>query len=289
MLKGQRADEWILSRLGRTIADVTAQLDDFKYNEPLNAIYRFFWNDLCDWYLEWAKPRMQDDEQKGVAQNVMAFALDQTLRLLHPFIPFITEGIFQNLNSVAPTRKLEGLTDAPSSDALIAAQWPEAVEAFIDETAEQQISVVQNVIRAIRDIRNKYNITPSKKLKASAAAPATTAEVLATNASLIEYLGGIEQFATGADIEKAKDAAAAIVDDIELYVHGVIDADAERKRLEKQKQQIENGIKPLQGKLANENFVTRAKPEVVEQSRRRFKELTEQLEAVDKLLAELGD
>jgi len=302
-------DRWILSRLTKTIIEVSEDLEQFKYNEPLNAIYKFFWNDLCDWYLEWVKPRIQDaggtafqavddaeiDDRAGehgqdaraTAQNVLAFALDQTLRLLHPFIPFITEGIFQNLNSIAPVRKLNRLADAPAAEAIIVAQWPEAAGSLIDEQAERQISAVQNCIRAIREIRNKYNIAPTRKLNASAKAPQTAADILNQNADLIGNLAGLEQFSAATDMEKATGSAAAIIEDVEIYVHGVIDPQAERKRLEKKKQQLENGIKPLQAKLGNENFVTRAKPEVVEQARRRLKELTGQLEAVDKHLAEL--
>ncbi len=282
-------DRWILSRLTRTVREVTSGLEEFRYNEPLNAIYRFFWNDLCDWYLEWAKPRMQDAGQKGTAQNVLAFVLDQTLRLLHPFIPFITEGIFQKLNEIAPQRVLAGLTDAPASDALMGGAWPSASDALIDETAERQISAVQNVVRAIRDIRGQYNVPPSRALNASAGAPEATAAVLATNADLVRTLCGIEQLTVGTDIEKTTDAAAAIVEDIQLYVHGVVDRDAERQRLDKQKQQLENGIGPLRAKLSNDNFVTRAKPEVVEQSRQRLAELTEQLEAVEAHLKQLNE
>ncbi|RKY10288.1 MAG: valine--tRNA ligase [Planctomycetota bacterium] len=280
-------DKWILSRLTRTIIAVSEDLEQFKYNEPLNAIYRFFWNDLCDWYLEWVKPRIQDEEQKPIAQNVLAFALDQTLRLLHPFIPFITEGIFQNLNSIAPVRKLNALADAPAAEAIIIAQWPQAVRSLIDEQTERQISAVQNCIRAIREIRNKYNIAPTRKLNASAKAPQAAADILNQNADLIGNLAGVEQFSAATDMDKAADSAAAIIEDVQIYVHGVIDPQAERKRLEKKKQQLENGIKPLLAKLGNENFVTRAKPQVVEQAGRRLKELTEQLEAVDKHLAEL--
>jgi valyl-tRNA synthetase len=105
-------DRWILSRLAKTAADVTQQLNEYQYSEPLTRLYRFFWNDFCDWYLEWAKPRMQDEQQKAIAQNVLAFVLDQILRLLHPFVPFITEGIFQKLNDIAPHRRLKGLAEA---------------------------------------------------------------------------------------------------------------------------------------------------------------------------------
>ncbi|MGD9110353.1 MAG: valine--tRNA ligase, partial [Phycisphaerales bacterium] len=105
------ADKWILSRLATVIAETTDCLDKFKFSEPINGLYKFFWNDFCDWYLEWAKPRIQDEQQKSIAQNVLAFVLDQILRLLHPFIPFITEGIFQKLNELAPQRKLKDLIE----------------------------------------------------------------------------------------------------------------------------------------------------------------------------------
>ena len=102
-------DRWILSRLATTRDEVTESLDAFKFSEPLGQLYHFFWNDLCDWYLEWVKSRMRDDQSKAVAQNVLAFVLDSTLRLLHPFIPFITEGIYQKLNEMAPVRGAQGI------------------------------------------------------------------------------------------------------------------------------------------------------------------------------------
>ena len=98
--------------MAKTIAETSKSLDDYKFSEPIAQLYKFFWNDFCDWYLEWIKPRMQDREQRPIAQNVLAFVLDQILRLLHPFVPFITEGIFQKLNEVAPVRKLEGLAQS---------------------------------------------------------------------------------------------------------------------------------------------------------------------------------
>ena len=126
-------DKWILSRLARTIAEVTDGLDEFKYNEPLNALYKFFWNDFCDWYLEWAKPRMSDAAQKPIAQNVLAFVLDQVLRLLHPFVPFITEGIFQKLNEIAPKRGLKGIAELTAQRHLVMADWPKRIDSLMDE------------------------------------------------------------------------------------------------------------------------------------------------------------
>ena len=280
-------DKWILSCLARTIDDVTAQLDEFKYSEPLAQLYRFFWNDFCNWYLEWLKPRIQDEFQKPIAQNVLAFVLDQILRLLHPFVPFITEGIFQKLNEVAPVRKLNGLAEAKSSEALAVAQWPVRLNSLIDEDTEKQIYVIQSPIRAIRDIKNKYNIAAATMPAASANVPMELASILNENSTLLCQLAGIKSFTAGADIKKPSNAAIAIVDDMQIYVHDVVDTEAERKRLEKQKAKIEKAKKAVEAKLGNENFVAKAKPQVVKQARDKLAELTEQLKTVEKHLLEL--
>jgi valyl-tRNA synthetase len=281
-------DKWILSRLARTIAEVTKAIDEFKYNEPLNAIYKFFWNDFCDWYLEWAKPRMSDASQKPIAQNVLAFILDQTLRLLHPFVPFITEGIFQKLNEIAPARGLKGIAELKNAKALVTADWPQRIDAFINESAEKEIELVQDAVRTIRDIRNNRGIPPKEQLTVSAKAQAAPAEILNRNDGLIEQLAGAKVFNAGVSTAKPKNAAAAVMpDSTEVYVHDVIDVVAERKRFEKQKEQVVAALKGVEAKLANENFITRAKPEVVAQTKNKLAELAEQLKAIEKHLAEL--
>jgi valyl-tRNA synthetase len=281
-------DKWILSRLATTRDEVTAALEGFKFSEPLSQLYRFFWNDLCDWYLEWAKSRVRDDASKGIAQNVLAFVLDQTLRLLHPFIPFITEGIYQKLNELAPDRRLAGIATAERTAALTIATWPGSMASLKDAEVERQIQVVQDVVRAIRDIRSQYNIAPSGKLKASAAAPQALANVLDTGRDLVCQLAGLEAFQAAEGLAKPNNAATAIVEDTHVYVHDVIDPAAERARLAKQKQDIEQAKKGVESKLANENFVTRAKPEVVAQAREKLQQLQEQSQAVERHLAELG-
>jgi len=280
-------DRWILSRLAQTVAETTKSLDEFKYSEPLSGLYRFFWNDFCDWYLEWAKFRMRDEQQKPITQNVLAFVLDQTLRLLHPFIPFITEGIFQKLNEVAPVRRLGGLAEAERSDALVAAQWPNTLDSLADTDAEEKISTIQGPIRRAREIKNEYNIQTIKTI--SAIAQVDVAQTLNDNAELICYMAGAKEFKAGADIEKPKNAATAIVDDIQIYVHEVIDLDAEKQRLEKQKAKIEKATTAVEAKLGNENFVSKAKPDVVARAREKLVELSEQLKAVEKHLLELND
>ncbi len=281
-------DRWILSRLANTISEVTESLDNFKYSEPLSSIYRFFWNDFCDWYLEWAKPRMQDEQKKPIAQNVLAFVLDQTLRLLHPFVPFITEGIFQKLNEIAPIRQLQGLTEAKNSDALVIAQWPKRIDSLQEPDVEKQIENVQAVTRTIREIRNNRNIPPKERLVVSVKSQQETTDILIQNSELISQLAGLKEFKAGVDTIKPANASVAITETTEVYVHNAIDPEAERAKLEKQKEQIEKGRKAVEAKLGNENFITKAKPEVVAQARDRLAELTEQLKTVNKHLSELA-
>jgi valyl-tRNA synthetase len=282
-------DKWILSRLARTITEVTDGLNAFKYNEPLNAIYKFFWNDFCDWYLEWAKPRMYDATQKPIAQNVLAFALDQTLRLLHPFVPFITEGIFQKLNEIAPSRGLKGIAELNSAKALVIADWPKRIDCLINEQVEKQIDNIQTIVRCVRDIRSQYNIPPSSKLVASVNAPKDISNILSADAGLLCQLANLKEFTASDSAGKPKNAAAAIAGSMQIYVHDAVDVEAERKRLTKQKEQIEGVKKGVEGKLSNENFVSRAKPEVVAQTKEKLAEYTEQLRAIEKHLAELND
>jgi valyl-tRNA synthetase len=290
MKKMDITDRWILSRLAKTVSEVTDSLNKFKYSEPLAGLYRFFWNDLCDWYLEWAKPRMQDKKKKKIAQNVLAFVLDQTLRLLHPFIPFITEGIFQKLNEIAPAQGLKGIIESNKTESLVISKWPEGLEPLTDEDAEKQIDLVQSAIRTIRDIKSQRNIPPSQRPVVSAKSQQQTVEILNANDDLIRQLAGVKEFKAGTDLSKPTNAAISIMEDAtEVYVHDAVDAQAERVKLDKQKQQIEQAKKAVEAKLANQNFVTKARPEVVDRARNRLTELSEQLKTVEKHLSELDN
>ncbi|MDD5326374.1 MAG: valine--tRNA ligase [Phycisphaerae bacterium] len=280
-------DKWILSRLAQTAGDVTAQLDDFKYSEPLALLYKFFWNDFCDWYLEWIKPRMQDEQQKPIAQSVLAFVLDQVLRLLHPFMPFITEGIFQKLNEIAPVRGLEGLAEAKQAEALVVAEWPGQLNSLVNKDIERQIEIIQSPVRAFRDMKNKYNIANNKMVSASASVSADVLAVLKTNAELICNMAGLKGFEPGIDVAKPAKAAVAVVEGLSFYMHDVIDPEAERAKLQKQKDEIEKAKRSAEARLNNENFIAKAKPEVVSQARDKLAELTEQLKQLEKHLSEL--
>jgi valyl-tRNA synthetase len=282
-------DRRILSRLANTITQTTEALEKYQFSEPLSALYKFFWNDFCDWYLEGIKPRMRDEQQRPIAQNVLAFVLDQTLRLLHPFAPFVTEGIFQKLREIAPVRKLKGITEAVSSYALVIAEWPKNLNFLIDEKVEEQkSSLSQPIVRGIRDYRKKSNIPDSIVLPTSVQTTVEYSNWIKEDSEWISYLANIKISEVGPNIKKQeKDAVIVIGDSTEAYIHNARDPQAERERLEKQKNEADNAKKSLEAKLANENFVARAKPEVVKQTKEKLSELAKQLETIEKHLRQL--
>jgi valyl-tRNA synthetase len=283
----QLEDRWILSRLAQTIETVTGQLEEFKFSEPINSLYRFFWNELCDWYLELVKPRMREEGQKPTAQRVLAFVMDGCLRLFHPFLPFITEGIYQQLQAICPERDLDGTAELGGSADLVSARWPQAMPEVIDRSVEEQMDLVQNTIRLIRDIRTRYQVPPRNALKVSVKAGGEISEKLLGQQHLICHLANLSSFQAGTECRKPEHAATAVSEEMEIYVEGVIDVEAETERLVKQKEELSAALAGCEAKLNNENFVTRAKPEVVQRERDRLEQIKEQLATIQKNLDDL--
>ena len=174
-------------------------------------------------------------------------------------------------------------------EALVVADWPVFYKDWIDIDTEKQINAVQDVIRTIRDLRSKYNKKPSEKLTVSVNGPAAVTKILSDNSELICQLAGLDRFECGEGIVKPDKAAAAIVDQMQIFLHNAIDVEAERLRLKKQKEQIEKGVIGFEAKLSNENFITRAKEEVVQQTKDKLAEMKDQISNIEKLLLELED
>jgi valyl-tRNA synthetase len=274
-------DRWILSRLARAIGEVEAFLEAYNPSAAIGAAREFFWSELCDWYLEFIKPRMQDAQAAPVARQVLATAMDQILRLLHPFVPFITEAAWAKLNELAPQRGIREPLPMPESGLCIHAPWPGAHESWRDETLDDRFDFVRDVVRAIRDVRNKYNVPPSKRLDARIRAAGAAADTLKPCEHLIRHMAGLDSLELAAQVERPGDAASAVVRDVDVYVCGVVDVEQEKGRLTKQRNQLAGQIAGTQKKLANENFINKAKPEVVDRERQRLTDLKNQLEALD--------
>jgi len=280
-------DRWILSRLATVTGQVTEALEGFHYAEAARTLYAFTWDDFCDYYVEIAKDRLQDEAKRTTAQRVITHVLDVLLRLLHPMIPFITEEIWQRLGEAAPER---GIDDPePAVDDLIVAPWPEVDSARQDASIEERFATYQTTLGAIRIIRSQQNIPPRKDISFSVRCDDETKKVLESTASYYATTANATLTAAGPDVQPPETHAQVSLPlgDVIVNLAGLIDKEKERARLDKDRQNLIGYIAGKEKKLANANFVDRAPAEVVEKERESLVQLREQLEAVEKSLAAL--
>ena len=282
-------DRWILSRLSRATAEVQAQLDAYNPAAAIAAAREFFWSELCDWYVEMIKPRLREVREADTARQVLAFAMDQVLRLLHPFVPFLTEFLWQRLNEQAPQRGIDQALPTPRL--LARAPWPHAQEDWQEVQLEHELDVLREAIRAIRDIRSQYTVAPKQTLMVRIKVDATdaaAARILNAGSTHLRYLAGVESLQIGPDVERTTDAATAVLGEVEIYVLGVVDVDKERTRLTGQIKKLTGTLEGTRKKLANEKFVSRAKPEIVAKERARLADMESQLATLNTNLSALG-
>jgi valyl-tRNA synthetase len=279
-------DRWILSRLSATIAEVQRQLTNYNPSAALSTARDFFWSELCDWYLEFIKPRLRDAAQAPLVRQVLAVAIDQVLRLLHPFVPYITEALWEPLCAQAPVRGIE--TPLSASELLIHASWPMSNPAWRDAALEARMTFVQEVIRGIRDLRSKYTISPHLKVQVRIRAAAETAATLRAWTDLLVTMAGLESVAIAPDVQRSPDAATVVVGPVEVSIPGIIDVDKEKARLTKQREQLLSRVEGSRRKLANADFLHKASTEVVQKERERLAENEAQIETVEATLAALG-
>jgi valyl-tRNA synthetase len=280
------ADRWILSRLTHLIDDVTRLIADFQLGEAGRQMYDFFWSDYCDWYVEIAKVQMQGDETlRHSTSGILRAVLDQSLRLLHPYMPFVTEEVWQHLYRIC-----EPDTEQWPASALIVASWPQAQLSLIDEEAEQSFGLLQEIIVRIRDARNQMNVEPARRVPVILVAGGQTS-LLEKQAPLIEFLARTEKPQLYTELEqKPEQAVSQLAGNVEIYLPlaGLLDIGKELARLDKEIAQAQQEIIRLQGKLANEAFVAKAKPEVVEKEREKLAVLEERIGKLKERRAELG-
>jgi valyl-tRNA synthetase len=269
------ADRWILSRLTGTIAVVRKALDRYRFNDAASGIYQFVWHELCDWYLEIAKRNLYQSEDpiaRAVTQRTLVDALEVTLRLLHPFMPFISEEIWQRL----PHQR----------ESIMVAPFPRPGRKWRDAEAEAEMQRVIDIVSAVRTIRSESRISPAAELRVIVKPSAVDADALEAAAPLI---GALSRSAVTVDplAQRPPQSAHAVAGDAEVFVplEGVVDLAAERNRLQKEIERAERDIAFLDGKLARPEFVERAPAEVVERERTR---LAEQRRVREKLSASLA-
>ena len=278
--KLEREDKWVLSKLNRLVKEVTENLDSFEIGVASAKVYDFIWDTYCDWYIELTKTRLNgtDEDAKLTAQNVLCYVLVTLLKLLHPFMPFITEEIYQALP------KCDG-----AEDILMTAQWPEYTEALSFPAEESAMEAVMDLIRAIRARRAGMNVPPSKK-----------AELMIVTDQAEPYQQGlhfIQRLAYASNVTFPETAPADVTGLVSVVTHDataylplseLVDLAAERERIAKELEKAKNGLRITEGKLANEKFVAHAPENVVNAEREKvakYQELIAKLEESAKTMA----
>jgi valyl-tRNA synthetase len=277
------ADRWILARLTQTIEQTDAALKNYDFKGYADGLYDFIWRDLCDWYVEAIKPTLKGDAGQ---QAVLAGVLDATLRLLHPAMPFITEALWTRLNEVCPTRGLPGLA-LPGSELLCRAAWPQATGALRDDAAVAQFDLMREVVGSFRAVRTQYKVPPRQAVDGSIAAPAAVAQQLAAQRDMIQTLAMVTLQGLGADVAKPANAAVAVLGECQLYLHGLVDADAEKTRLAKRIDEVAKSVAQLTGRLGNASYIQKAPAHLVEQTKQQLADAQRELDTLKGQLASL--
>jgi len=263
-------DRWILSRHNQLVANVSRLMEAYQFGEAGRQIYEFLWGEFCDWYIEISKLRIygEDEEARDVACRVLAYVLERTLRLLHPFMPFVTEEIWQNLTN-GEWRMANGRT----IDTIMLAPWP-GPEGEWDVEAEAGMEVIMELTGAIRNARAEYGVDPGRRIAATIAGGARS-DLLFDQREVLVSLARLDQerlTIVPALAEQPRQALALMVGGVECYLPlaGIVDLEAERKRLARELEEVADVISRAERLLANEDFVTKAPAHVVERERQKL-------------------
>ncbi len=274
------ADRWVLSRYTRTISLVEENMNSYNFSEACRILYDFFWGEFCDWYIELTKPRLYPTSglERLTAQHVLLWVLGETLRLLHPFMPFVTEEIWQRL----PAR--------PARRSIVIAPWPKPDPSLIDATAEREMEILKCVTVAIRSIRSTFRLHPRGKIHVFLKPPSQDVlEILQANSNYISQLAGVSELTMDREISRPEHSAAAVEHGIEIFIPlaGLIDIEKERSRLGKKLMDVEKELQGVERKLSRKKFLEKASPEVVEKEKRKFAALVDKKKKLELQLKQI--
>jgi len=261
-------DKWILSRLQKTIRKVTEALDGYDFNIAAGEIYNFFWDELCDWYIEAVKNRLKSDDRK-IVQNVLVYVLDMSLRLLHPFMPFLTEELWTKL----PT----------AGESIVIAEWPKVKDVFLDEVSEKRFEELMSIIRGIRNVRAEVNVPQSTKVDIYIKGKLNDEEQdyvkFLGNVSNVEFVNARPQLCATAYVSLA----------VEAYVSlgTLIDVSSEVQRLKKKVEKLRTDLEKFAKKLEDENFLKNAPEDIVEETIEKQRTFLEQIGRIEQIISDL--
>ncbi|MGG3283965.1 valine--tRNA ligase [Paenibacillus solani] len=272
------ADRWILHRLNETSRDITRLIDAYEFGETGRLLYNFIWDDLCDWYIEFAKLSLYGEDQaaKKKTQSVLAYVLDRTMRLIHPFMPFISEEIWQHLPHEGETVML--------------ASWPTYDEAFENAESVTEMNLLMDVIRAVRNIRAEVNVPMSKKVELQLKpVSGQVASIIDRNADYIRRFCNTSEYESSLELEAPDKAMTAVVTGVEMYLPlaGLIDIAQEIARLEKEILHLNSEVERIEKKLNNPGFVSKAPEKVIEEERAKLADYSDKRSKVIARIEEL--
>lgn len=273
-------DRWILSRLEKTIEAVNRNLAEFKLSAAAKNLYSFTWNDFCSWYIELIKPDKSDQQIREASLQVAFYVLDKILKLLHPFIPFVTEEINLKVREFFPNKE-ETLTFGP---------WPEPTKEYKNDNLEASFESIQSVVNAVRSIRAEMNVPPGRRSDLYIRITDTEmGKLLDSYQEYFRSLAKINKLNIGENIKKPGLSASAIISGAEIFVplEGLIDIDAEKKRLEKELSNLKDQLERIAKKLANSDFLKNAPADIVEKERNKRADIEERVEKLNNNLEQL--
>jgi valyl-tRNA synthetase len=282
-------DRWILSRLATTTETITEHLEGFRFSDAARTIYDFTWSEFCDWYVEMSKGRLKDAATRPAAQRVLVGVLDGIIRLVQPIMPFLAESVWEALAQSAPERGLPIPLKAGAS--AVTAAWPTWPVDWINTDIEARFARMQELVRFVREVRNRYQVDQKTPLELSVKCNESVATDFRALEPFVKQLAGVGVCTFGPDAAKPAQKAAHVYSDFEAFVSlvGLIDPAVEVLRLEKQIAEKSKFLEATKAKLANEGFVARAPAEVVQQQRDSVTELEGQIAALTSNLQELKD
>lgn len=277
----ENKDKWILSRLQKAIDDTTKKLKEYRFDEASQTIYKFYWNEFCDWYIEISKFDLKDESKKEKTIAVLLYVLEESMAMIHPFMPFITEEIYSNL----PKHNID-------SKALMIREYPKANSKYIFEDIEKDFNLIQDIVSGIRNSRSSFNLPPNKKLDVTIRYTSdyfkNTSESykdIISSLSLTESLNIV----SSKDTQRNKGSFVKVFEGGEINVNlvGIIDLEAEKKRLEKEAAGYKKDLEAVDRKLSNENFIKKAKQEAIDTENRKKKEFEDKLKGIEEVLSSL--
>jgi valyl-tRNA synthetase len=285
-------DRWILSRVNRTALEVNAKLEQYEFHAVVQTLYHFFWDDFCDWYIELAKATVTaetDSVERRAARARLISVLEQSLRLLHPFMPYLTEELWQKLPVEHAQLLHRAYTGAEPT--IMLASFPQCDDALVDENAESEMQAVIDLVSRVRNIRSEMNIKPGAPIQLMIAANTDLQSVFTASADQIARLTRAASVSIDGNAEMPKASARAVLTggaEVAVPLEGLIDFAQERERLLREKDKLEKEGAKLEAQLGNHEFVERAPAEKVDGLRARLEDIAQRTAALDQMLEALS-